>query len=162
MPWHWWLALALAVAAAAGLTVLLRPLLASWRQARFDHARRDFHRQRERLEAKFLQIGQNTNRPGAPRWLDCGFEDDVAYARSRSTGELSALVGVTIQMEIVPENGLPGEGPSQFRAGTAVFCLRRGRWETEGKAILNLTPTEAIRFYHRDLEMVGQEVAQHL
>ena len=30
---------------------------------------------------------------------------------------------------------------------------------TDGRVILNLSPSEAIRFYQDDLEMVGQEMA---
>jgi hypothetical protein len=50
--------------------------------------------------------------------------------------------------------------PGGERAATAVFRFDRDHWETDGRAIFNLTPTEAINFYHRDLEMVGREVAQ--
>jgi hypothetical protein len=47
-----------------------------------------------------------------------------------------------------------------LRAGTAVFRLDRDRWETEGRVILNLSPSEAIRTYQHDLEVVGREAAE--
>ena len=159
----WWLAAAIGLLVAMGVAVILRPLWASWRQGRFDGARRDFHRQRERLEAKFIQLGMHSNRPNAPRWVDCEFDDDVTYARSRTTGELSAFVAVTLEMDTSPDHGLMvGEGTGHFRGGTAVFRFDRGHWQTDGRAIFNLSPTEAIRFYHRDLELVGQEVVENL
>ncbi len=124
-------------------------------------ARRDFHRQRERLEARFLQLGVASSRLGAPAWMDCEFDDNVAYARNRSTGELAALVAVTIALgqfdEAAEEDR--GDPPDQFRSATAVFRFDRGHWVTDGRAIFNLSPTETIHFYHRELEMVGQEVA---
>jgi hypothetical protein len=149
-------ALALAVIV-AGLT--WRPIHQCWRKARFAEARRDFHRQRERLEAKFLQLGVTNAKPEMPPWMDCQFDDDVAYARNRSTGELSALVAVTILLSDFdggPEE-TRGEPPDPFRLATAVFRFDRGHWMTDGRAIYNLSPTETIHFYQRELEMVGQE-----
>lgn len=160
MEWHWWLTAAIAMSVAVGALLVYRPLRATWRQARFEEARRNFHLQRERLEARFVQLGMAPARRNLPRWADCEFEDDVAYARSRTTGELSAFVGVTLDIE-PSSDGLTLDGAS-LRSGTAVFRFHRGRWATDGRAILNLSPTEAIRFYHRDLEMVGQEVVEHL
>ena len=45
-------------------------------------------------------------------------------------------------------------------ARARVFGLDRDHWETDGRAIFNLTPAEAIRFYLRDLKVVGRELAQ--
>ncbi len=163
MFWHWWLAAAIAILVALGVAIVLRPLRTSWRQARFEEARRDFHRQRERLEAKFVQLGMSAKRPTAPRWVDGEFEDDVTYARSRTSGELSAFVAVTLEMDISADRSLTaGEGTGHFRGGTAVFRFDHGHWHTDGRAIFNLSPTEAIRFYQRDLELVGQEVVENL
>ncbi|MGO8746794.1 MAG: hypothetical protein ACLQNE_12460 [Thermoguttaceae bacterium] len=131
-----------------------------FRRSRFTEARRLFHRQRERLEAKFVQLGTVTNRRDSPRWIDCEFDDDVAYAWNRSTGELNAFVAVTIELE---ENGdRPAEIAdlvSNLRAATAVFRFQRKCWETEGRAIFNLSPAQAIQFYHRDLELLAQEAS---
>jgi len=144
-----------------GAGLVWRPFLAAWRGARFAEACRDFHRQRERLETKFVQLGTIGAKPDAPRWTDCQFDDDVAYARNRSTGELSAFVAVTIEMEDHDARppGTPG-AVGNLRAATAVFRFDGHHWETDGRAIFNLTPTEAIHFYQRELEMVGQELAE--
>jgi hypothetical protein len=158
---HLWLGLA-----ALGLTMIVvaiiwRPIQHCWRKAGFFKARRDFHRQRERLEAKFLQLGIANSKPDVPAWADCEFDDDVAYARSRSTGELAALVAVTITLgdfDEAAEEDL-GEPPDRLRLATAVFRFDHGRWITDGRAIFNLSPTETIHFYQRELEMVGQELA---
>lgn len=154
--WVLWTAMLLVV---AGLCVGWLAV-AAWRKGRFARARRDFHRQRERLEAKFVQLGLLNAKGHLSRWADCEFDDDVAYARSRSTGELRAFVAATIEMEGF--DGILAQGGDvvgHLRAATAVFRFDGSRWETDGQAIFDKSPTEAIHFYQRDLEMVGREVA---
>jgi hypothetical protein len=155
----WWIPL-VAILFGVGLVLIWRPIRATLREVRFAEACREFHRQRERLEAKFVQLGIVGTRPDGPRWTDCEFDNDVTYARNRLTGELSAFVAVTIEMDTL-EEGSPGasDAVGNLRAATAVFRLDHSHWETDGRAIFNLSPAEAIRFYHRDLELVGQEPA---
>jgi hypothetical protein len=140
-----------------------RPFFSAWSEARFAVTRRDFHRQRERLEAKFVSLGPVGD--GGPRWTDCEFDDDVAYARSRASGQLSALVAVTIEMEEMGSmddpSFLPDSSSRGLRNATAVFYFDGERWDTDGRAIFNLTPTQAIHFYQPDLEMVAQELLGH-
>ncbi len=130
------------------------------RGVRFAEACREFHLQRERLEAKFVQLGTTSAKPDTPRWTDCDFEDDVAYARNRTTGELAAFVGVTIEMEDGGRSSGGKDAVGHLRAATAVFRFDRDHWETDGRAIFNLRPADAIRFYHRDLESLGEEAPQ--
>lgn len=159
---YWWI---VPVAIALGSAVAMWKGFSRWfrrRIVRFAEARRDFHRQRERLEAKFVQLGMCAGKRDTPRWTDCDFENDVAYARNRSTGELSAFVGVTIEMEDIDgRTSSSTDVVRNLRAATAVFRFDRDHWETDGRAIFNLTPAEAIRFYHRDLELLAQEVSEH-
>ncbi|MGQ9575112.1 MAG: hypothetical protein ACUVUC_07325 [Thermoguttaceae bacterium] len=130
------------------------------RGVRLAEARRAFHFQRERLEAKFLLLGMVPARPDVPAWVDCQFEDDVAYARNRTTGELTAFVAVTITVD-EPGRSSGGKDPAgNVREATAVFRFDRGHWDTDGKVIYNKSPAETIRFYHRDWELLGQEVGQ--
>ena len=155
-----------------------KPIRLAWRKPRFDDARRSFHWHREHLEAKFIDLAQSHAKPGTPRWIDCDFDDDVAYVRNRYTGELSAFVAVTIAMQrpggfsdrrlpddTLDEDFLDERSPKSFdvvgnvRAATAVFRFDRDHWATDGRAIFNLSPSETIRFYQHDLEMVGQELA---
>ncbi len=144
----------LAVAAMAAW----RPLRARWMECQFGRARRDFHRQRERLEAKFVYLAASESPGDAAAWDHCQFDDDVAYVRNRSSGELAAFsafhMGIDVY-DIRPVGSCELVGNS--RAGTAVFRFDGHHWDTEGRAILNLSPFEAIRFYQDDLEMVGQE-----
>ena len=159
MQGYWWIVLATALLGLSAIAILWRPLLTSWRETRFAEACRDFHLQRERLEAKFMILGMVEDRPVEDRWNDCRFDDDVAYARSRASGELSAFVAVTIHLD-APAGPLSIEGDLVDTSceATAVFRFDGRHWDTEGRAIFNLTPTEAIHFFERDLEMVGQEL----
>jgi len=160
MQGYWWIILATALLGFSAIAIIWRPMLTSWREARLAEACRDFHLQRERLEVKFMILGMVEDRGAEDRWSDCRFDDDVAYARNRDSGELSALVAVTLHLDepfdpLMIENEL---GDSSCEA-TAVFRFDGRHWDTEGRAIFNLTPTEAIHFFERDLEMVGQELA---
>jgi hypothetical protein len=156
--YYWWLGGSLAILAVVVL-LLWWSMRATVRRVRLTDARRNFHLQRERLEIKFIQLAQAATKPGAPRWSDCEFENDVAYVRNRSTGELAAFVAVTIALEDADDLAL-SSAIENLRSGTAVFRFDRDRWETDGVALLNLTPTEAIRFYRDNLEIVAQEVGK--
>ena len=62
--------------------------------------------QRERLEAKFFQLAAASGRPRGLEWTGCDFDDDVVYARDRRSGELCALVAVTIRFEAQEGGGM--------------------------------------------------------
>jgi hypothetical protein len=111
-------------------------------------ARDEFHIRREMLEAKFLTLAAASGKPRGLAWSDCDFEDDVSFARDRETRELQALVAVTIRFEAIEGGGMednPNVG--NLRAATAVFRFQHGVWMTDGRAIFNLNPAEAIRYY---------------
>ncbi len=156
-----WIVLGVVALAAVIALAVWRPVRAAMRAAVYERARKDFHQQRERLEAKFLQLAGASGKPRDLRWTACDFDDDVSYARDRRSHELCAFVAVTISFEAV-EGGLMEdvEAVGNLRAATAMFRWRDERWQTDGRAIFNLNPTEAIAYYHDDLEIVGQEFAE--
>ncbi len=122
--------------------------------------KRRFHAQRERLEAKFVQLAANSADAETRRWAGCSFADDVAYVRSRATGELAAFVAVTVTPEEAESAGYVVPDPNRtFQAGTAIFRFDRDHWETDGRAIRNLSPAEAVRQYRSEFEVVSHEVA---
>jgi hypothetical protein len=151
----WWLTALLVIIGAVTLLFVWSPVQSALRNNHFAQARRDFHLQRERLEVKFIQRAATRAKPNA-RWSDCEFDNDVAYVRNRATGELAAFVAITVALE---DLDVPSSGIGHFRAGTAVFRFDRHHWETDGIALLNLTPSEAVRFYKGNLEIVAQELA---
>ena len=143
------------------VAVIKRPSRGARRQAEFELARRDFHRHRERLEAKFFDLASNSGKPRGLRWTECDFDNDVTYARQRSTGQLCAFVSVTIGFEAIEGGAMEGvEAVGNLRAATAVFGLIDGRWHTEGRSLFNLSPSEAIAHYQDNLEMVQHEPAR--
>jgi hypothetical protein len=157
-PWLW-ISVACAIIAVVAL-LLWRPCQAAARDARFAQARKDFHKQREWLEVKFISLAPTQGKPDAPRWSSCEFDDAVSYVRHRTTGELSAFVAVTVAFEGIGQTTTSTTDlMSNLQAGTAVFRFDKVRWVTDGRVILNLSPSEAIRFYQSDLEIVGQELA---
>jgi len=137
---------------------LWRPVRRALREKELARACKDFHRQRERLEAKFLQLAGRSGKPRGLIWANCDFADDVVYARNRRGGDLSAFVAVTISFEAVRGGDMEGvEAVGNLRAATAVFRMDHGRWNTDGRAIFNLNPAEAIDYFKDTVEMVGQE-----
>ena len=161
---HWWIILAVVMIAVLAAMSWL-PVRAGLGLARFRDARRDFHRHRERLEAKFVQLGTAPTREDCPRWTEVDFDDDVSYARNRANGQISAFVAVTIELEDPDDELLSVLDSSELadenrRAATAVFRFDNGHWDTDGRALFNLSPAQAIRFYHHELELLGQEVGK--
>ncbi len=156
--WPWIL---IAFMLVVGATLALwRPLQLATREARFAKARKEFHRQREWLEVRFIARAGSPSRADEARWSNCDFDDAVSYVRHRTTGELSAFVAVTVALEGISQMTTSATDlMSNLQAGTAVFRFEKDHWVTDGRVILNLSPNEAIRFYQNDLEMVGQELA---
>ena len=158
MPWWTWPLAVLALASGALALARLPYLRAKKRSAQFARAKKDFHLQRERLEARFVLVAGASGKPRGLRWVNCEFEDDVAYARDRRTGQLFALVGVTIAFEAIEGGGMEEvEAVGNLRAATAVFFSEKERWSTEGRTLFNLSPEEAIEHYGESLTGVGSE-----
>jgi hypothetical protein len=146
----------------ASVGVVLLPLLIfgpvwyrRWQQARLRQARALFTRRREWLEAQFLTMAARSGKPRGLEWVNCDFDNRVRFARDRHTGQLRALVGVTISFEATIGGGMEDvEAVSNLRAATAVFKCEDGVWLTEGRAIFNLNPDQAIKHFEHELELV--------
>jgi hypothetical protein len=150
------------VAAVATVAVVLaiRPIQAARQAERLARAQRDFHRQREPLEAKFIEQAAASGKPRGLRWLDVDFEDDVVYARDRRSGRLKALVAIDVRFEAVEGGGMEEvEAVGNVRAATAEFFHDGVRWQTAGRVYFNLVPTATVEYLCRDLELVAEEHA---
>jgi len=140
----------------AALVLLWRPLWRLGREVQVERARESFRLQRERLEAKFFDAAARSGKPRGLRWKDCSFENPLELARDRRTGQLIALVPVTIAFEAVEGGPMEGvEAVGNLRNATAVFVFERGHWATSGKAVFNMNPDEALRHFHNQYERVG-------
>jgi hypothetical protein len=150
----------LGVAAAASIRRFKRLRKTSLQRPPLAIIKRRFHLQRERLEAKFVQLAATSADAATRRWAECSFADDVAYVQSRATGEFAAFVAVTIAPSDLEAAGYALADPNRTsQAGTAIFRFDRDHWETDGRAIRNLTPAEAVRQYRNEFVVVSQEVA---
>lgn len=152
----WWL-VALTAATIVVLGLLWRPARLGAREARFTRARRAFHLRREWLEARFIQLAGQRSQSNVVHWCDCEFDDDVTYARNRTNGELSAFVEVAVAVD---ESFGGRDVEPNRRVGTAIFRFDRDHWATDGRAILNLNPSEAIRYYRDALEPIEEQPAR--
>ena len=146
------------------LTVLVvRPLQVARRAERLARQQRDFRRQREQLEAKFIDRAAASGKPRGLRWSDVSFEDEVFYARDRRTRGLKALVAIEVSFEAIEGGGMEEvEAVSNVRAVTAEFLHDGTRWYTDGRVFFNLAPKGLVRYLHADLESVeesGEAVA---
>ena len=142
---------------AAGLAgwALARQYQRRRQQADLDQARVRFRRRREWLEAAFVTMASERGKPRDLVWADCEFDDPVAFARDRSSGQLRALVGVTISFEAEEGGGMEDvEAVCALRAGTAVFTFDHGTWTSDGRAIFNLNPQQTINRYQHELEIL--------
>jgi hypothetical protein len=114
-----------------------------------------FQQQREHLEADFLRAANRSGKPRGLCWKACDWQREVLFARDKKSGELTALVGVTIQFEAVEGSdmeGLPAVG--NLRHASGVFFFRGGRWRTAGRAVFNLNPGEAIEHFKGQYDRV--------
>src|SRR5262249_44447395 len=149
-------AVALLIGSLLGLA-LWRPLRIFGRKVQIERARELFTLQRERLEAGFFRAASATGKPRGLRWKHCAFETELELARDRQTGQLLALVPVTIQFEAIEGSDmedLPAVGT--LRNASAVFYFYRGQWQTAGRAVFNLNPDEAIAHFDKQYERVRQ------
>jgi hypothetical protein len=138
---------------AAGVVVLLLVVFFLVGAAVPRRARERFHGERDRLYADFFAAASNSGKPRGLRWkgLDwtvTGGLPEPTLARDRDTGDIVALVPVTIRFEAVAGSdmeGLPAVG--NLRNASAVFFYRRGAWHATGRAVFNLNPDEALAHF---------------
>lgn len=117
-------------------------------------ARALFHRRREWLEADFLSLAATSGKPRTLAWNGCDFANEVAFARDRHSGQLCALVAVTICFSSTDPNDDDILAGYPERSATSVFRFDGVRWTTDGRAVFNLNPSETIRHYSHELELV--------
>lgn len=154
MLWLYWTLGIVAALAAAGIALFF---LRKRKAGSIDlaRARKLFHLRREWLEAKFFTLASASGKPRGLEWVECEFDDSVAYARDRVTGRLRALVGVTIRFRAIEGGGMEDNpNVANLRAACAVFYLNDTQWSTDGRVLFNLSPVQAIEHFQNELEMV--------
>jgi hypothetical protein len=150
MLWMIWAGM-LALCVAAAWLVLRRPFRHVVEEMHVDHARDQFHRQREWLEARFLTALGRINPAERIRWDVAHWHDEIVWARDRQSRNLLALIGV--HFDANPFDDPPEPTP---RHATALFEFRKGRWAADGKRLDELRPDEAFLRHQRLFEPVVQ------
>lgn len=153
MPIWLWLPVVIFAALAAFVTlmVMLRP-----RGVPIAFARAEFERRRTELERQFFAAASHSGKPRGLRWTRCEWSPAVELARDRQSGQLLALVGVTIAFEAIEGSdmeGLPAVG--NLRNASAVFAFDGLHWTTNGRAVFNLNPDEAIQHFGTQYERLS-------
>lgn len=153
MNWSFVLMIAVVAVLVASASI---PLARRWQDWDAQRAIRLFQLRREVLEAKFFDIARSLGKPRGLRWLDCEWSDDVAFARERTSGMLTAFVAVDIRFEAI-EGGDMEEvaAVSSVRDAAAVFHFRHGVWGTGGRALFNMNPRLAIEKLVAEFEPVA-------
>lgn len=121
------------------------PLLKRWQRREAATAIKRFRLQRERLEARFIDLARSLGKPRGLRWLDCDWLDAVTFARDRQSGLLTAFASINIHFEAVEGGDMEDVAAvGTVRDAVAVFHFQGGAWGTGGKALFNMNPQEAI------------------
>jgi len=145
MGWYWWAA---GIIILIGFGLFLRSLRSMGRAFQIARAKEVFRLQRERLEARFMDTAAATGKPRGLTWVDCAFEQNIELVRDASNGRLLGLVPVTIKFEAVPDGPMDGvEAVGNLRYATAVFVFEKGQWVTQGRALFNMHPHEAMEHF---------------
>ncbi|QDV73582.1 hypothetical protein [Botrimarina mediterranea] len=112
-----------------------------------------FHRDRAELAESFRVAAEATGKPRGLAWKRCELADGAPLvAIDKATGELVALVGVTISFAAIPGGGMEEvEAVGDLRDATAVFHWREGCWQTEGRAVFNHSPEQTLKRYRQSL-----------
>ncbi len=125
-------------------------------QAQRQLARLQFADGRAELEAMFLKAAAATGKPRGLAWEKCQLGDDHVFAVDRVTGELFAMVGATISFTAIAGGDMEDvEAVGNFRYATAVFVYRRGSWHSNGQAMFNLEPAQAVQHYEESLSLLA-------
>ena len=151
-----WLIPVLMVLAVGGIFAARRHLRKFGGQVQGERARELFKLQRERLEAQFFQAAAASGKPRGLRWTDCQWENTLEFVRERQTGNLAALVGVTISFAAVEGSDMEGlAAVGNLRNASAVFFFQKGQWHTVGRALFNMNPDEAAQHFHHLYERIA-------
>jgi hypothetical protein len=128
----------------------------SFQRVSVPDAKHMFDLQAQQLKSLFFTAASSTGLPRGLTWKSCEFGTEPEFARDKRSGEMLALLPLTIAFEAIPGSdmeGLPAVG--NLRAATAVFSLRGREWTTAGRAVFNMNPAEAIRHFREQYEPVS-------
>lgn len=145
-----WVMVGVALAGMAA-ALLYRPMRRFYREVTEERAHELFRLQREMLEAKFLELGRSKGMADGVAWSDCEFDGDSQFARHLKSGQLVAFVEVTVHFESEAAS-IDSETIGANRQATAVFQYHHGQWGTNGRALFDMTPAEALEHFQGEYQ----------
>lgn len=142
----WWVVVMVAIPVVLGSVSI--PLARRWERQQVRQAIQAFRFRREMLEARFLDLARGLGKPRGVRWLDCDWLNAVTFARDKSSGLITAFVGITIRFEAIEGGDMEDVAAvGTLRDAVALFHYQAGTWGTGGRALFNMNPEDAlIRF----------------
>jgi hypothetical protein len=122
-----------------------------------EQARMQFQQERTRLEALFFQAAAASGKPRGLRWKECQWNELIAWLRDKRTGQLLALLGVTVAFEVIEGGDMEGvEAVGNLRNASAVFFYQDGKWQTGGRVLFNLNPDEVVERFSMGYERIDK------
>lgn len=138
-------------------------MLAAWwlyrlgRDVQVERARESFSLQRERLAEQFLLAANQSGKPRGLRWAVGTLAGDLLLVRDRKTRKFTGLVAMDIVFESLPGSDMQEcEASTIPRTVTAVYHFRDGEWKTEGRALFNMSPDQALSNFDRPETVIDQ------
>jgi hypothetical protein len=124
-------------------------------RVQMESARARFAAEREHLKAQFFAAAAASGKPRGLRWKECQWNELIEWVRDKQSGQIHALVGVTISFEAIEGGDMEGvEAVGNLRNASAVFFLQGGLWQTAGRAVFNLNPAEAVEHFKGSYERI--------
>jgi hypothetical protein len=97
------------------------------------------------LAERFLTAANATGKPRGLIWASCELQGQPLFATNHGTGEIYGLSGAAIGFEAIPGGDMEEvEAVGDIRYVTAIFAYRNGKWTTDGRAMFNLEPAQAL------------------
>lgn len=135
---------------------LLRGVLGrrAWRK-RLDRSRASLQAMWTSLEEQFLVSAAATGKPRGLVWKKSRFHDSATLVCDRATGDIYALVGITVAFEAAVGGGMEEVAAvSNLRCATALLEWRDRQWTTAGRVLFNMEPQEAANHYAKHLDPI--------
>lgn len=143
MQWLWWIVGGAALVAALGTLLIIAAR--RWERSQIHRAIRSFRHRREQLEARFFDLARAQGKPRGLRWIGCDWLDTTTFARDRTTGLITAFVGVNIRFEAIAGGDMEDVAAvGTVRDAVALFHFQAGGWGTGGRALFNMNPEDAV------------------
>jgi hypothetical protein len=142
------------------LAVILGLAYFFWRVGRryagdLDAARARFAEQESSLQEAFFLAVSTSGKPRGLRWKECQWDNQIEWLRDKQTRQLWALAGVTISFEAIEGGDMEGVAAvGDLRNATAVFFYQDGQWQTAGRTVFNLVPSEAVAHFSVGFERI--------